>query len=249
MGRKQFTFYESFYAAIKRIRKPADRCLAYDALVLYALEGVEPENELPDAAAIVFDLCKPNLDAARKKAESGRQGGNKPKANRKQTVSKEEANSKQGESKTEATDKQTVSEKEREKEKEKEYESTPPTPSTEWAEAMASYQEHIQPLPPGIVAQSIRDWCEELEPKLVVRAIEIAAGENVRSWKYINAILQRCKKSGIKTVAAFEAAEAERAKRKEQMANASSHSGEHQGATPGSAKKPKDWGVSYAVSG
>ena len=31
MKRSQFTFYESFATALKRIRKRSDRCAAYDA--------------------------------------------------------------------------------------------------------------------------------------------------------------------------------------------------------------------------
>lgn len=267
MARKQFTFYESFYQAIKRIRKPEDRCLAYDALAQYALDGTMPNlDELPDAVAIVFELCKPNLDVAKKKSE----GGKKSPTSKQEDADDAVASESQDSRKTDARDTQDTrktdarhgeecdKEKEREKEKEKEVEneSSPPTPSflqtessEDWSCAMASYQENIQPLPPGIVAQSIRGWCSELEPALVVRAIETAAGENVRSWKYIDAILQRCKKSGIATVAAFEASEAERQKRKEKMTNASGNRGEHQGAPQGSNEKRKNWGITYAVSG
>ena len=97
---------------MKRIRKKADRADAYDAICNYALYGIEPDmDKLPDAAAIAFDLIRPNLDASKRKAESGKRGGNakqaesKPQANRKQTASKLQANRKQGE---------TASEKERE---------------------------------------------------------------------------------------------------------------------------------------
>ena len=61
-------------------------------------------ERIADSAAIAFELSKPNLDASRRKAESGKLGG-KAEANRKQTASK-----------TEANDKQTASKKEKEKE-------------------------------------------------------------------------------------------------------------------------------------
>lgn len=88
--RKQFTFYESFFSALRRIRKDADRAKAYDAICSYALTGEMPDLEaLPDAAAIAFDLIRPTLDSSAKKAESGKAGGkqtgSKPEANRKQT--------------------------------------------------------------------------------------------------------------------------------------------------------------------
>ena len=94
-SRSQFTFYRSFADALKRIRKKADRADAYDAICNYALYGIEPDmDKLPDAAAIAFDLIRPNLDASKRKAESGKRGGNakqtvsKPQANYKQTASK-----------------------------------------------------------------------------------------------------------------------------------------------------------------
>ena len=70
MERGQFTFYGSFYKAIRRIRKKSARADAYDAICAYALLGIEPEMDALDAgAAIVFDLIKPNLDASKRKAE------------------------------------------------------------------------------------------------------------------------------------------------------------------------------------
>ena len=105
MEREQFTFYQSFEKAISRIKKKTDRCEAYDAIVRYALYGEMPDLErIADSAAIAFELSKPNLDASRRKAESGKLGG-KAEAKPKQTASKAEAN-----------DKQTASKKEKEKE-------------------------------------------------------------------------------------------------------------------------------------
>lgn len=115
--RNQFTFYHSFFKAISRIKKKADRADAYDAICKYALIGEEPDlDTLPDAAAIAFDLIRPTLDASRRKSESGKKGGESERnseANGKQTASKPKANAK-GE--------QTASEKEGEIEKEIEVE-------------------------------------------------------------------------------------------------------------------------------
>ena len=75
MNRTQFTFYESFYEALRRIRGAEDRALAYDILCAYALYGTEPDLEsLPDAVAITFHLIRPNLDASRRKALGGSAG-------------------------------------------------------------------------------------------------------------------------------------------------------------------------------
>ena len=132
--RTQFTFYESFYKAISRIKKKADRADAYDIICAYALSQEEPNlDSVSDAVAIVFELLRPVLDKAKEKAENGKSGGSKPKANAKQSESKTEANAKQSESKTEANAnvEQTVSKKEKEKEieveVEKEIDNIPPT--------------------------------------------------------------------------------------------------------------------------
>ena len=123
MGRTQFTFYESFFKAIRRIRKKQDRAEIYDAICAYALYGEEPDLEkMPDAAALAFDLIRPNLDAGRKKASSGKVGGEA-----KQEESKTKANVKQTESKKEK-EKEGEKEKEKEKEKEREKEDECPPP-------------------------------------------------------------------------------------------------------------------------
>lgn len=104
-NRSQFTFYESFYHALRRIKKKADRADAYDAICAYALFGTEPDMDaLSDSVAIAFALVKPNLEASRRKAVSGKKGGlrqqttddgdanegSKPQANVKQSRSKRE---------------------------------------------------------------------------------------------------------------------------------------------------------------
>ena len=95
--RKQFTFYESFAVALRRIRRRDTRCIAYDAIIDYALYNLEPNLEdFPQSAAIAFDLIRPLLDSARKKAAAGHRGGmrspnaSSEEANDKQTASKKE---------------------------------------------------------------------------------------------------------------------------------------------------------------
>ena len=114
MARSQFTFYESFYKAVSRIKKAQDRAAAYDMICAYALYQTEPDlDKAPDSVAIAFDLLRPVLDKAKEKAENGKNGGSKQKANGKQTESKPEANQKLG---------NIPSKKEGEKEIEKEVE-------------------------------------------------------------------------------------------------------------------------------
>lgn len=121
LEREQFTFYASYARAIAKIKKAADRCAAYDAIANYALYEILPDvDKLPDSAAIAFELIKPTLDTGRRKAASGKTGG-EAKGNRKQDGSKPEA-----------TEEQTAREKEGEKEveieKENESSISPLTP-------------------------------------------------------------------------------------------------------------------------
>ena len=108
-GRKQMTFYSSFWEAINALPKK-DQLPVMRATIEYGLNGTHSEK-LTVSQSAFFSLIKPNLDASRKKASSGKAGGSKAKANDKQTASKPQANSKQ-----------TASEKENENEIENEYE-------------------------------------------------------------------------------------------------------------------------------
>lgn len=117
--REQFTFYRSFYEAIRSIKNQKERLAIYDAIAAYALNEEEPK--LVDLPAAIFTLIRPTLDASKRKAENGKKGG-KSEASEKQTESKTEANAKQNGSKVEAKSKQIASEKENENEKEKERE-------------------------------------------------------------------------------------------------------------------------------
>lgn len=115
--RGQFTFYRSFWEAVRDLPKK-DRLPIYEAVIAYALDGTEPAG-LSKAQAGYFLLMKPNLDSARKKAASGKQGGSKPKGNGKQKESKPQAPGKQIQMEKEG-EKEIEKENETEGEKEKE---------------------------------------------------------------------------------------------------------------------------------
>ena len=135
MERKQFTWYRSYYDALKEL--PAEE---YRAIVLavcaYALDGEEPE--LSGVARAIFTLIRPTLEAGRSKAEtrsraeqtslSAEQTGNRPE----QTKNKPEQTQnkrKQTDNKPEQTRKEKEKEKEREKESENDSSCSPPPPS------------------------------------------------------------------------------------------------------------------------
>lgn len=87
MERKQFTFYRSYWQALSTLPKK-DRLAAYEAIVNYALNGIEPQ--LTGSAATAFILIRPTLDTAKRRAETGRAGGSKTKAKAKQNLSEKE---------------------------------------------------------------------------------------------------------------------------------------------------------------
>ena len=150
-GRSQFTFYDSFYRALSRIRKKADRADAYDAIVAYALTGEEPDlDKLSDAAAIAFEVIRPNLDASRRKAASGKQGG---KA-KKQTGSKPEANASNGEAKPKQEKEQ---EKDKEQDKDKEQMLYTPIPPKGDAPALEQPEVDLSGLSPAMQAK-LNQW-------------------------------------------------------------------------------------------
>jgi hypothetical protein len=87
VGRGQFTFYRSYYEAIKQLPKK-EQANVLLAICAYALD--EETTKLTGTAAAIFMLVKPTLDASKRKAESGKAGGSA-----KQTGSKRQAKPKQ----------------------------------------------------------------------------------------------------------------------------------------------------------
>lgn len=142
MERKQFTWYRSYYDALKELPAEEFRDIVL-AVCAYALDGEEPE--LSGVARAIFTLIRPTLEVGRSKAEnrsraeqtsiSAEQTGNSPEQTknkpeqtqnkRKQTGNKPE----QTRNKPEQTRKEKEEEKEREKESENDSYCSPPPPS------------------------------------------------------------------------------------------------------------------------
>lgn len=73
MERPQFTFYRSYWEAIRGLPKK-EREVALEAIISYALDETQPDSLSPVANA-VFLLVKPTLDKGRQKAINGKAGG------------------------------------------------------------------------------------------------------------------------------------------------------------------------------
>lgn len=80
MKRDQFTFYRSYYEAIRTLPKKEQTAVLL-AVCSYALDGEVPE--LSGAALSVFTLIRPVLDSGRKKASNW---------NRKRTTTEHQGN-------------------------------------------------------------------------------------------------------------------------------------------------------------
>ena len=131
MKRDQFTFYRSFYEALRTLPKSA-RLAAYEGITAYALDGEAPE--LHGAAATAFLLVKPVLDSARAKAKAGKLGADALQANRRQRAGNAPVepgqSSGEGERENEA-EKETEIEPQAEREKEGQRPMSPPAPEQE----------------------------------------------------------------------------------------------------------------------
>ena len=118
MKREQFTFYRSYYEALKNLPK-RDQTAVLMAVIGYALDETEPN--LSGVPLSVFTLIRPTLDSGRNKAKNRM---------KKIGLNEEQTENKSG-TKQEQTGKEGEKEVEREVESERENDSyTPPTPSS-----------------------------------------------------------------------------------------------------------------------
>ena len=121
MERKQFTWYRSYYDALKELPAEEFRDIVL-AVCAYALDGEEPE--LSGVARAIFTLIRPTLEVGRSKAE------NRSRAEQTSISAEQTGNSpEQTKNKPEQTRKEKEKEKEREKESENDSYCSPPPPS------------------------------------------------------------------------------------------------------------------------
>ena len=162
--RKQFTFYRSYYDAIQALPQK-DQSAIILAVCAYALYEREPEKLSP-VASTAFELIRPTLNSSRKRAEIGKIGGSKPKANTKQRSSKGQANAKQ-----------TASEKEKEKEIEIEIEN-----DRSEGEAFLGFERIWDRYPEERRGSMTAAW-EAFQSNIGSEAEADAALENLELWK------------------------------------------------------------------
>lgn len=120
MRREQFTFYRSYYDALKNLPEK-ERAKVLFAILEYALDEQE-QNKLEGVCAACFLLIRPTLDSGRIKAANRK---NKTKTNEEQNENKAETKAEQNRKEKEREKERDV-EREREVEVERENDSSPP---------------------------------------------------------------------------------------------------------------------------
>lgn len=113
MKRDQFTFYRSYYEALKSLPQK-EQVKVYSAICAYALDEIEPS--LNGISLSVFTLIRPTLDSGRRKAANRK---NKLKTNAEQNRNEVEIEVE--------CESECKGEEERKREVECEYEYIPPT--------------------------------------------------------------------------------------------------------------------------
>ena len=208
MKREQFTWYRSYYEALRTL--PAkDFQIAVLAICSYALD-----EEVPDLSGVpnsVFTLIRPTLDSGRNKA-----------ANR---LKKQKTNQEQTDNKPEQTRKEKEGEGEREEESEREGEndmlkilppcggntkSPPPLtavspPVSVAAEVQADYLNRVNPMASPAALDELAGYAAVLGPDVCKRAFDIALDERKSSWSYIRAILADKQQRGVRCLADWDA--------------------------------------------
>ena len=78
-----------------------------------------------------------------------------------------------------------------------------------------NYLKNISPVASHIEIEKLASWEEDIDPKLINKAIEIAVVNNAKRYSYINAILNNWLKDNIKTLEQYESLEKIKQKEKE----------------------------------
>ena len=194
MERNQFTFYRSYYEALKHLPK-RDRADVLMAVIAYALDETEPA--LSGVPLSVFTLIRPTLDTGR----------NKAKNRQNKTRTKQEQNSKEKEGEREY-------EVEGEREGENDSYISPPLPPTGKAAVVVSdYLNRINAAASQTTIDELKAYAESMGPDVCKRAFDIALDSKKASWPYIRAILQDKQARGVKCLADWDALEARRENR------------------------------------
>lgn len=214
MKRDQFTFYRSYYEAMKDLSVEECTKLLL-AIAAYALDEEEPE--LSGSCSACFKLIRPTLDSGRNKAANRmnaeeqseikpKTNGNKSKSNQNKSE-QTEIKSEQTETNRKEREKERESEKEKEKEREYDSSSTPVPPLTddeqrEIRQEQAETEKAARRVGLPVSALADQDCMDSLRAEHgannLLKAIDKLQGapEKSRNWRYIGGILRKEKAAG-----------------------------------------------------
>ena len=201
MKRDQFTFYRSYYEALKHLSK-RDQTAVLLAVIGYALDETAPS--LTGVPLSVFTLIRPTLDSGRNKA---RNRTNKMKSKQEQSNNKKEQTRKESEGEKE---REVEVEREVESENDSYYKNSPPVGGEQKdpaAEVVADYLDRINPSASPSSLDELRAYAAALGPAVCKRAFDIALDEKKATWSYIRAILRDKQAKGVRSLADWEAVE------------------------------------------
>lgn len=190
MKRDQFTFYRSYYEALKTLSL-RDFKAAVLAICAYALDG--EAEELSGVPNTVFTLIRPTLDTGRNKAANRK---NKARTNQEQTNNKTEQTCKEGEREGEV---------EREVEVERENDSLKISPpvggDTKAAAVIADYLDRVNPAASPASLEELSGYARRMGEAVCKRAFDVALDSKKATWPYIRAILRDKEARGVKCLA------------------------------------------------
>lgn len=212
MERNQFTFYRSYYEALKHLPR-RDQTNVLMALLAYALDETEPS--LSGVALSVFTLIRPTLDSGRNKAANRLR---KQKSNPDQIENNGAQGNEEREWKAEwKQERETESEREGEREGERETPRADEGPradsrADDAASVQADFLNRVNPSASQRCLDELGAFARELGAPVCRRAFDIALDSKKASWPYIRAILQDKHAKGVRCLADWDALEHKRAR-------------------------------------
>lgn len=203
MKREQFTFYRSYYEAIKTLPAKELKSVLL-AICSYALDEEAPA--LSGIANSVFVLIRPTLDSGRKKAENRvKKRGTKQEQNENKT----EQNRKEGEGEREVeSEREGEVEVEREDDMSKSIipvipsarEAPPVSPPSKTSAAVGYFLRHINASASGECLRELLGYEQKLGSDVCIYAMRYAIDEQKTAWSYIRAVLAAYVRDGVKSV-------------------------------------------------
>jgi len=83
----------------------------------------------------------------------------------------------------------------------------------ELSRVMTFFMDKINPMPPSMAVEGLKEYTDSLGADVVIHAMEICLGEKKSSWNYLRKILMRYEREGLRSIEAVRFQEQERDER------------------------------------